>query len=320
MAAGFLEGASLDPAAIRSLMPLTPRESILLRLKQLVDWRYTLRNVDPLFQRVYRLGIRRIYSRSVLVLLSFVSAAGLAAFFFETSRARIAIAADPLHKWFLIPALLACLVLHEAAHGFTTTHCGRKVNGVGVGWYWYSPIAFVDTSDIWLGSRKERMAVGIAGPAINLILGGAAALLAVAVRSQEALAMLWQFAWISYLLVLANLNPLWELDGYYVLMDWLDRPNFRSRAMEWLALEFPSAIANREILRAHKIEIVYGLAAVLYVAAYIVVLSLSFRQMAQEWMGRWISPVAISLIAYSLVPLTALALTARIVSSLRRRQ
>ena len=320
MAAGFLEGASLDPAALRSLMPLTPRRRVLLRLKQVVNWRYTLRDVDPVFQGFYRLGIRRIYSRTVLALLSVVSAIGLAAFFFEASRARTAIAADLLHKWFLIPVLLTCLVLHETAHGFTTTHCGRKVNGVGVGWYWYSPIAFVDTSDIWLGSRHERMAVGIAGPAINLILGGAAALLAIAVRNQTALAVLWQFAWISYLIVLANLNPLWELDGYYVLMDWLDRPNFRRKAMEWLALELPSAITNREILRAHRIEILYGLGAVLYVGAYVVVaLTLSFRQLALEWTGRWVNAVAISLIAYTLVPLTALALIMRVVSSLRRR-
>jgi putative peptide zinc metalloprotease protein len=320
MAAGFLEGASLDPAALRSLMPLTRRERILLGLRQAIDWRYTLRDVDPFFKRVYQLGIRRVFSKPVLVLSSVISAAGLAAFFFETSRARMAIAADPRHKWLLIPAVLACLVLHEAAHGFTTTHCGRKVNGVGIGWYWYGPIAFIDTSDIWLGTRQQRIAVSIAGPAINLILGGAAALLAMAVKGQAALALLWQFAWISYLLVLANLNPLWELDGYYVLIDWLDRPNFRKKAMEWLARELPSAITNREILREHRVEIAYGLITALYVVAYIVVLALSFRQLAQVWMGRWIGPGTIALIVYSLVALTSVALIARIIGNLRHRQ
>ncbi len=320
MAAGFLEGASLDPATLRSMMQLSRRERILLGLQQAIDWRYTLRDVDPFFQRVYQLGIRRVFSRPVLVLSSVISVVGLAAFFFETSRARVAIAADPLHKWLLIPAILTCLILHEAAHGFTTTHCGRKINGVGIGWYWYGPIAFIDTSDIWLGTRQERIAVSIAGPAINLTLGGAAALLAIFVNNQAALALLWQFAWISYLLVLANLNPLWELDGYYVLMDWLDRPNFRKKAMEWLTRELPSAITNREILREHRIEIVYGVVTVLYVAAYIAVLALSFRQLVQEWMGRWISPLAIALIVYSLVTLTSVALIVRIIGNLRRRE
>jgi putative peptide zinc metalloprotease protein len=320
MAAGFLEGASLDPATLRSMMPLSRRERILLGLQQAIDWRYTLRGVDPFFQRLYQFGIHRVFSRPVFMLSSFISVAGLAAFFLVTSRARMAIAADPLHKWLLIPAILTCLVFHEAAHGFTTTHCGRKINGVGIGWYWYGPIAFIDTSDIWLGTRQERIAVSIAGPAINLTLGGAAALLAIFVNNQAALALLWQFAWISYLLVLANLNPLWELDGYYVLMDWLDRPNFRKKAMEWLARELPSAITNREILREHRIEIAYGVVTVLYVVAYVVVLALSFRQLVQEWMGRWISPLAIALIVYSLVTLTSVALIVRIIGNLRRRE
>lgn len=69
---------------------------------------------------------------------------------------------------------------------------------MGIGWYWFGPVAYVDTSDMWLEGRWPRIAVSIAGPYANLVLGGLAALVA---------------------------------DGYHVLSDLLDRPNLRPRAL-----------------------------------------------------------------------------------------
>ena len=49
---------------------------------------------------------------------------------------------------------------------------------MGVGWYWFGPIAYVDTSDMWLAGRKERVFVSLAGPYADLVTGGLAALVA----------------------------------------------------------------------------------------------------------------------------------------------
>ena len=78
----------------------------------------------------------------------------------------------------LIPALLAALALHEIGHGLTTEHYRREVRNAGIGWYWFGPVAFVDTSDMWTTGRWPRVAVSVAGPYTNLVLASVASLAA----------------------------------------------------------------------------------------------------------------------------------------------
>ena len=64
--------------------------------------------------------------------------------------------------------------------------------------------------------------------------------------------------------VLQNLNPLIELDGYYLLVHWLDRPNLRSRSLAWLRDEGGAAFLRPSRLRGHGFEAGYALASILY--------------------------------------------------------
>ena len=38
---------------------------------------------------------------------------------------------------------------------------------------------------------------------------------------------IYQIGFLAYLTVFVNLNPLLELDGYFMLMDWLEMPGLR---------------------------------------------------------------------------------------------
>ncbi len=174
--------------------------------------------------------------------------------------------------------MLLATAVHELGHGFTTVRSGRCVNGVGLGWFWFGPVAFVDTSDMWLANKWERIAVTAAGPATNLILGGAASLLVFLVSSTAGAAALFQFAWLNYLMFALNLNPLMELDGYYLLMDWLERPNFRSKTLAWIGTELPMALRVPAMLRHHRTELIYGAASVLYVAVMSAVVAISVHR------------------------------------------
>ena len=87
----------------------------------------------------------------------------------------------------------------------------------------------VDTTDAWMAGRRARMLVTAAGPATGLVLAGSMQLVALAVPALGPLAFKLAFAW--YLNVLFNLNPLLALDGYYLLMDWLEIPNLRGRGL-----------------------------------------------------------------------------------------
>ncbi len=121
---------------------------------------------------------------------------------------------------------LAC---HELGHALATKHAGRRVPSAGFLVYFGIPSVFVDTTDVWMAGRRARLRVTAAGPATGLILAGACALVGFAVPSLAPWCFSSSFAW--YLNALFNLNPFLALDGYYLVMDWLELPNLRARGL-----------------------------------------------------------------------------------------
>ena len=135
---------------------------------------------------------------------------------------------------------IVTIFIHELAHGLATKHFGRELNRGGFLLYWGMPAFFVDTRDIWLSPRKSRVAVSWAGPHSGLVIGGLmGGILAWLVASGSPFAdtfgatILYQAGFVAYLSVFVNLNPLLELDGYFIMMDWLDMPGLRDRAFQF---------------------------------------------------------------------------------------
>ncbi|MFO7540000.1 MAG: hypothetical protein R6X32_18325, partial [Chloroflexota bacterium] len=141
----------------------------------------------------------------------------------------------------LILANLLVITIHELGHGLMTKHIGRELNRGGFLIYWGMPAFFVDTRDIWLSPPRDRILVSWAGPHTGLILGGLMGLLLALLTGTETAAVadtfwitfLYQMGFIAFLSVFVNLNPLLELDGYFILMDWLDMPGLRRRAFHF---------------------------------------------------------------------------------------
>src|SRR6185436_20613188 len=98
--------------------------------------------------------------------------------------------------------------------------------------------------------------------------------------------MLWQFVLVSYVLVLLNLNPLLEYDGYYVLIDWLDRPNLRRQALGWLTAGLPGALRRPAELRRHLTELGFASAALAYLAMAAVLAAAALTAL----LGPWLAP------------------------------
>ncbi|HKD09493.1 MAG TPA: cyclic nucleotide-binding domain-containing protein [Bryobacteraceae bacterium] len=315
--AGFLEGVDLQMKAAMSMIRLKWWQRALLTASRAVDWRWTLRGVDAFFTDAYRGWGHPLFSRPALFAFALISALGLGVFFFDAPTGKAVLAAHGRLKWLVIPAYLVCTALHEFAHALTTKHCGREVNGAGLGWYRFSPVAFIDTSDMWLAGRWERIAVTAAGPAMNLILAGAASLLIPFTSNPVLIAGLWQLAVISYVLVLINLNPLLELDGYYLLMDWLERPNLRKKALEWLAHGLGPALRTTGQLREHRFELLYGAGTLIYVVFTSIAVAISMRAYADRWISRWMPSVASHYAAYVFAVILMGFFLARIAMDLR---
>jgi putative peptide zinc metalloprotease protein len=208
---------------------------------------FAIGGVDAFAGALHRGGGWLLFTRPFLLLLSLIVLAGLGCFALVAMReesesyALIDVSAAGPSLLALWAALLVSFALHELAHALTVKHFGRTVLRGGVMLYYGLPAAFVDTSDTWLAGRRARIITSLAGPLCDLLVGSLAAIAAIMLpngAAGEASALggaAYKLAVASYLAALCNLNPLLELDGYYMLSDWLGIPNLRRRALEFIS-------------------------------------------------------------------------------------
>lgn len=81
--------------------------------------------------------------------------------------------------WFVL-ALVGNVAVHELAHAVAVVGFGRRVRGAALGWRG----VYVDTTDMYLGSRRQHAAVAMAGPASNLVIVALAATVACALPGE----------------------------------------------------------------------------------------------------------------------------------------
>lgn len=210
----------------------------LLRLLRGYQW--SLPGIDGTFDRLYRYGGWAVFTLPFALLFLLVVSAGLLSF----------VAGLLLHEHQAfslelngsLPAgllafgamLLLSFGLHEIGHGLAVKHLGRRVRRGGLMFYYGLPVAFVDTSDVWPEKPLQRIAVSAAGPASDLFVGGLAALIAFWLPQSALAPFGWRLALACYGATLFNLNPLLELDGYYMLVDLLRLPNLRQRSLDYI--------------------------------------------------------------------------------------
>jgi putative peptide zinc metalloprotease protein len=277
-AAGLIE--NVRPIGMGNLMPQSWQSSAVAWLIRILTWRIHLTGCDRWLSGIYTGGARLLFTPAALVSLAAIGAAGVAGLVFALWAGRVTLA--PTHSsgpplWLFYVAIIVSIVLHEAGHAFTAKFFGREVDRIGFGWFWFAPIAFVDTSDMWIARRWPRVAVDLAGVSVNAICAGFATLAALLIGSGGWAAILWQFVLVSWWMVLGNLNPLFEFDGYYALSDWLDRPNLRSQAMA--RLWQPGA------WRIHHLELGYAVAVLAYVAAMGALMIGTYNSLLANWIA-----------------------------------
>ena len=318
--AGFVEGVRPSAEVLKNADRPTRWQRATRVACGVMEWHTSIRGVDEPLARLYRGGMRLLYTWPCQIILAAIAVAGLVAFVLGIGGLGSAVEGSKAGGWLLlfwIPAFFISILIHEAGHAFTTKHFGREVPRVGVGWFWFGPIAYVDTSDMWLEGRWRRIAVSLAGPYANLVLGGAAALTAWFSPDIVLAAALWQFTLISYIVVLANLNPIMESDGYYVLSDLLERPNLHPHALAWLGRELIPALRDPARLRGHRVELLYGLSSVLYVAFSAVLVVVLYRLTVQDWLAEILPEAVASGLAWALAATVVALAVAGVMGKLR---
>jgi putative peptide zinc metalloprotease protein len=243
-------------------VPSFKQASWLRRLPSLCIRYYSLPDVDAQVTALYR-RLHPLFTTFAQAALFILASAGAVAFACHCATSPTA-PANSLQPSFLIWAasLILHVVVHEAMHALTCKHFGRAVHRAGIGWYYFAPVAFVDTSEIWPAPRSQRVLVSAAGPYSNLVLAGMTALAALLPGLDGVGQVLFSFSTTGYILALVNLNPLLELDGYYILTDLLEMPNLRSRALAYLGA-VRRGRANAQP-RLHRLFILFGAASLAY--------------------------------------------------------
>jgi putative peptide zinc metalloprotease protein len=180
--------------------------------------------------------------------------------------------------------IFAVTTLHEFAHGLTCKHFGGEVHELGFMLIYFQPAFYCNVSEAWLFPKKShRLWVTFAGPYFEIFLW-ALATLAWRVTDPE--------TWLNSaaLVVVAtsgiktflNLNPLMKLDGYYLLSDYLDVPNLRERAFQYIregikgSSGSPPETTKEVTPRERRIYLSYGLAAWVYSASVLCFILLFF--------------------------------------------
>ena len=126
----------------------------------------------------------------------------------------------------------AAKVVHEFAHGLACHHFGGECHEIGVAFMVFSPCLYCDVSDSWmLPKKRHRILIAAAGIYIEVLLSALALLLWSWTQPGLLNVLLMNvFMVTAVTTVIYNANPLLRYDGYYMLADWLEIPNLRSRA------------------------------------------------------------------------------------------
>lgn len=322
-ASGFVETRTVKSRARDAIAQPSRWERMTALARGIMEWETSIPQPDSVLTRLYG-GVRWLYTLPAQLVLALLFLSGLTIFATHLDQARHA---QVTGAWILLSLLLTygvTVLIHELGHAFTVKAFGHEVPRAGVGWYWFGPIAYIDTSDMWLAARWPRIAVTLGGLYASALVASTAAISAVLLGPSVLAAVLWQLAFFSFYLTLINLNPLMELDGYFLLMDWLERPNLRRTCLAWLGTDLPRSLRDRRQIATHRLELLYGLGAVLYILFSSYLMLGVYRPVIQGWL-RAILPLTVAavlawLLTGALVLLALLTLAGDIRGAQRARR
>lgn len=261
---GFIENVEVEKEDLSS-NPLWVRAMI--RMRRILEAQIAIGDADKWLTSFYRRFAYVIFTPVGKLLIAFFAIAGMIACGYSTSHV-IQIYKTIPDSWvlfvLLVPFTILSVALHELGHALATKSFGYEVHYMGVGWYWMSPVAFTDTSDMWLSTRWPRTAVNLAGICTDILTAGISSLLIFVIHNPYVQGFLWIFAIYTYINAFRMLSPLQELDGYYVLMDLLERPHLRQSSVIWLVKDFSKTWRNPRLIKKYLPEILYWLACIVF--------------------------------------------------------
>ncbi|WP_299870069.1 PqqD family peptide modification chaperone [uncultured Roseobacter sp.] len=140
---------------------------------------------------------------------------------FSTQNLLITLVSYPLLK-----------ALHELAHGYLAKQHGGEIREMGIMFLVFFPVPYVDASSAAAFRNKwHRAAVSAGGIIVETFAAAVAVFIWLDAEPGLTRAIAYNVIMIGGLsTILVNGNPLLKFDGYYVLADIIEIPNFSTRA------------------------------------------------------------------------------------------
>jgi putative peptide zinc metalloprotease protein len=263
--------------------------------RYLMHFEISVSGLDGAMGRIYHAFGWRFFTGTGVFLLWALIGAGVFAMVVASGHQRLFdIKGMGLSGLAIVAAVyFVALVVHEGSHALAVKSYGRTVTRGGFMLLLGMPLAFVDTSDMWFGSRWSRIVVTLSGPLSTAGIAGICALIAAYADGPRVSAIAYHVAFGLYLNTLYNLNPLLPLDGYQALADALRMPRLREQAAAyfkkgiWADLKSGRKPGWRQVGMA-----AYGFTAVTGTALFVVMAFLIWRDRLGDWAREFLPPGA----------------------------
>jgi CRP-like cAMP-binding protein/Zn-dependent protease len=263
----FLEQRYVDvPSLVQSA--LHPRPAWRSKLSELartlsIEWA----GAERLVVWLYRRFLRHLFIRAGAVATLVLSLVGLATFFDTVASHRFHLNTVSVGLGFVILFLLnlAIVFIHELGHAAVLVRYRRRIKSAGFRIYFGSPAFFIESSDALLLDRRQRIHQAFAGPYFEFVASGVGSILLWLFPHASLAPILFRFCVLNYFLLLLNLVPLLELDGYWILSDALDMPDLRPRSLAFTRHELVPKLLRRERFDSAEIGLtLYGTVGVVF--------------------------------------------------------
>src|SRR5258705_403125 len=143
--------------------------------------------------------------------------------------------------WVLILCLISILA-HELGHATAVTRYGGKPGDIGFALYLLMPSFYADVSEIWRFPRRQRMVVDLGGVYFQQLIFALFALLGVLIGTPE----YFIACRLIDLMALLTLNPIFQFDGYWLLVDYLGLPNLYLLALNYLKYSIKNLFSRKK--------------------------------------------------------------------------
>ena len=297
---GFLDVTMEDLMryqGIRLRLPLKIR--ILIAAASVLRVQKEFKHAHKYFEFAYRMGGKLVFLTPIVWLIAAINIGGLVAYAgmqitgYKVSHTNL-VGGNAL-VLFAVNAVI--LYLHETGHGLTMIHIGRRVLGAGIGWMIVAPMAYVNTTDAWLATKRQRLAVTAGGMLVHSTAGALAALALLFVNNDALELVLVVTIYAGFFGFMYNCNPLFPTDGYNFLMDAMAIPDLRPRALHYLLHgRLFRDLLRRKMTGEQKAFAIFSLVVIGYLIFVVFnIVTAMVQQVAPKLQEKFPTPVALTL-------------------------